>query len=73
MWTYFFGTALVGQSETGRDEGPAAHAELLDDLARAFAGHKFDTKFLIRTITASEAYQRTSAVSHPNAEPDTNR
>jgi hypothetical protein len=64
MWTYFFGTALVGQSETGRDEGPKAHAELLDELARAFAAQKFDVKFLIRAITASEAYQRTSAVSH---------
>lgn len=65
MWTYFFGTALVGQSETGRDEGPKSHAELLDELARSFAAHKFDTKFLIRAITTSDAYQRTSAVSHP--------
>ena len=66
LWAYFFGTVLVGQSETGRDEGPKAHAELLDELAKAFAAHKFDVKFLIRAITASEAYQRTSAVSHPS-------
>lgn len=65
LWAYFFGTPLVGQSEAGGDEGPAAHAELLDDLARAFADHRFDTKFLIRAVTASGAYQRTSAVSHP--------
>jgi hypothetical protein len=65
LWTHFFGTALVGQSETGGEEGPKAHAELLDELAKAFADHKFDTKFLIRAITASQAYQRTSAVSHP--------
>src|SRR5262249_52916074 len=50
LWAYFYGTALVGQSETGGEEGPAAHAELLDDLARAFAAHNFDMKFLIRAI-----------------------
>jgi hypothetical protein len=66
MWAYFFGTALVGQSETGRDEGPTAHAQLLDELARAFADHKFDVKFVIRAITTSQTYQRTSAVSHPS-------
>ena len=48
MWAYFFGTALVGQSETGGDEGPKAHAELLDELAKAFAANKFDVKFLVR-------------------------
>jgi len=39
---------------------------LLDELARALAAHDFDVKFLIRAITASQAYQRTSAVSHPS-------
>ncbi len=28
--------------------------------------HNYDLKFLIRAITASQAYQRTSAVSHPS-------
>src|SRR5919204_660401 len=66
LWAYFFGAALVGQSEAGGAEGPTAHAELLDELARAFAAHNFDTKFLIRAITSSQAYQRTSVVSHPS-------
>src|SRR5439155_21939575 len=47
-------------------EGTASYPELLDELARAFAASKFDPKFLIRAITASEAYQRSSAVSHPS-------
>src|SRR5262249_62074426 len=50
LGAYFFGAALVGQSAAGGEEGPPAHAELLDELARAFAAHSFDVKFLIRAI-----------------------
>src|SRR5262249_7939038 len=42
-----------------------AHQELVDELSRQFVAHGYDTKFLIRAILASQAYQRTSAVSHP--------
>jgi hypothetical protein len=63
LWTYFFGVGLMG--EAGEDP-PDAHKELLDELALELAAHKFDLKFLIRAITSSEAYQRTSAVSHPS-------
>src|SRR5262249_36926212 len=51
------------QGEGAEDETPAAHKELLDELAGAFAANNFDVKFLIRAITASQAYQRTSVVS----------
>jgi hypothetical protein len=64
-WAHFFGLPLVEQGETG-DEGPTGYPELLDELAGAFAAHNFDVKFLIRAITASQAYQRTSTVSHPS-------
>jgi hypothetical protein len=66
MWSYFFGAALVSQSEAPGDEPPAAHKELLAELAKEFIAHKSDLKFLIRAITASQAYQRTSAVSDPS-------
>src|SRR5262249_24377681 len=33
-------------------------------LARAFVASQYDLKFLIRAMTASQTYQRTSAVSH---------
>ena len=39
--------------------------DLLDELARRFAQHRFDPKFLIRAITASRTYQLTSAGGHP--------
>jgi hypothetical protein len=66
LWAYFFGIPLVPPSEGNTEEIPAAHKELLDELARQFVAHHHDQKFLIRAIIASQAYQRTSAVSHPS-------
>jgi hypothetical protein len=63
MWATFFGTGLVDESEAAANESPANHTDLLDELAGAFVAHKYDVKFLIRAITASQAYQRGSAVS----------
>ncbi len=64
LWSYFFGSPLVEQADGPADETPTAHKELLDELARAFVSHGHDIKFLIRVITASQTYQRTSAASH---------
>jgi hypothetical protein len=61
MWEHFFGIGFVDPVDDFRDENPASHPELLDEMARAFVANKFDIKFLIRAITASKAYQRTSA------------
>jgi hypothetical protein len=61
VWAYFFGTGLVDPVDDLRDDNPASHPELLDELARQFAAHRFDFKFLIRAITASRAYQCESA------------
>jgi hypothetical protein len=64
LWTWFFGTPLADMGDKPDEDRPAAHAELLDELARQFVAHKYDMKFLIRAITASQTYQRTSAVTH---------
>jgi len=70
MWEHFFGIGLVDPVDDMRDENPPSHPKLLDDLAKALAEHKFDLKFLIRAITASETYQRTSTVTHKSHEED---
>jgi hypothetical protein len=63
-WGYFFGTGLIDPvDEMVGGENKASHPELLDELAWEFAAHKFDFKFLMRAITASRAYQLTSAAS----------
>src|SRR5262249_47929951 len=68
LWAYFFGVGLVDPVDEFGEENPASHPELLDELARQFVAHRFDLKFLIRAITNSQTYQRTSAVTHPGQE-----
>ncbi len=64
MWEHFFGIGLTDPVDDMRDENPPSHPELLDDLARGLIEQRFDLQFLIRAITASRAYQRTSTVTH---------
>jgi hypothetical protein len=68
LWGYFFGTGLVDPVDDLGADNPASHPELLDELARQFTEHHFDLKLLVRAITNSQAYQRTSRVSHPDQE-----
>jgi len=64
MWHCFFGIGLTDPVDfMGIDDNPPSHPELLDELAHQFAAHKFDLKYLIRAITGTQAYQRTSARS----------
>ena len=58
VWAYFLGIGLIDPVDemVGADY-PASHPELLDELARDFAAHDFDLKYLILAITSSKAYQ----------------
>ncbi len=60
MWGHFFGIGIVDPVDDFGTEHPPSHPELLDELAQQFAAHDFDVKFLIRAITASNAYQLSS-------------
>jgi hypothetical protein len=61
MWAHFFGVGLVDPVDEMGDDNPASHPELLDELAREFARHQFDLKFLARAIVSSKVYQLGSA------------
>jgi hypothetical protein len=61
VWSWFFGTGLVDPVDDMYEENPASHPELLDELAAALAAQRYDLKFLIRALTATRAYQLTSA------------
>jgi hypothetical protein len=64
LWAYFFGTGLVEPvDDLTQDTEPNA---LLDQLARGFAGHSYDLKYLIRAMVASRAYGRSSRLTHPS-------
>jgi len=72
MWAYFLGTGLVEPvDEMVGVESKPSHPELLDLLAKEFAGHKFDLKFLIQAITSSKAYQLTSVATHKSQDDPT--
>jgi hypothetical protein len=64
LWFYFFGTGLIDPvDEMVGGESTNSHPELLDELAKDFADHQFDMKYLIRAITTSKAYQLSSAAT----------
>jgi hypothetical protein len=66
LWGQLLGTGLVEPVDDFKDDNPPSHPELLDELARQFVAHQYDLKFMIRAITASQAYQLSSVTSHPS-------
>jgi hypothetical protein len=71
LWHYFFGLGLIDPVDgLGAPDNPPSHPELLEELVRQFIAHDFDLKYLIRAITGSQTYQRSSRQTHPRqAEP----
>jgi Protein of unknown function (DUF1553)/Protein of unknown function (DUF1549) len=65
-WAHFFGTGIIDPVDDFNDENKPSHPELLDDMAKEFAAHDFDLKFLVRAITLTKAYQLTSAAGDPS-------
>jgi hypothetical protein len=64
LWAHFLGRGLVEPVDDVRATNPPTNPELLDALAKHLVENKYDVKELIRTITASQTYQRSS---RPNA------
>ena len=60
VWAHHFGIGLVDPVDDFGMNNPPSHPEILDLLAKEFVTHDFDFKFLIRTITATQAYQLSS-------------
>jgi hypothetical protein len=66
VWGHFFGYGLVDPVDDFRDDNPPSAPQLLDDLAKAFVAADYDLRFLIRAICQTQAYRRTSALTHPS-------
>jgi hypothetical protein len=60
LWFLLMGRGLVHPLDLHHKENPPSHPELLDLLAREFAAHDFDIKWLLREFALSRAYQRSS-------------
>src|SRR5439155_10875312 len=67
VWALLMGRGLVEPVDDFRVTNPASNEALLGALARDFTAHGYDLKHLLRTIAASAAYQRSSAVTANNA------
>jgi hypothetical protein len=65
-WGYLMGKGIVDPIDDLRITNPPSNPELLDYLADALIKNNFDLKKLIRTITLSEAYQRSSESTPTN-------
>jgi len=66
LWAHFFGIGLIEPVDEESEENPPSHPELLNELARQLIAHEFDLKYLIRAITSSQTYQRSSTVTDPS-------
>jgi Protein of unknown function (DUF1549)/Protein of unknown function (DUF1553) len=64
-WAQFLGRGIVEPVDDFNDKNPPSHPELLNELAEAFVAARFDVQFLVRAITATRAYQRSSELTDP--------
>ena len=65
-WKHFLGVGIVEPEDDFRSTNPPSNPELLDTLAADFRAHGFDLKWLIRTITTSATYARSSLPNPAN-------
>ena len=67
IWFILMGRGLSHPLDEMHSKNPPSHPDLLALLAREFAGHGFDLKWLIREIMLSETYQRSSRLPEGSA------
>ena len=72
MWAHFMGRGLVEPVDDVRDTNPPSNPELMKALADHFVASGFDIHQLIRTITASRTYQRSSQPNTTNQDDEQN-
>jgi len=63
IWANLFGRGIVDPVDDFSQSNAASHPELLELLAKELRNHRYDQQFLIRVLTSTAAYNRTSHVS----------
>lgn len=61
LWWLMMGQGQVHPLDLHHSANPASHPELLDLLAREFAAHHYDIRWLLQELALSQTYQRSSA------------
>ena len=72
VWFHLMGRGLVDPVDDFRASNPPSHPELLDALAKEFARHGYDLRWLIRSITQSRVYQLASEPNESNGNDEIN-
>jgi hypothetical protein len=67
VWAHFLGVGVVDPVDDVRVSNPPSNTELMDELAAHLTEYKYDVRQLVRDITASAAYQRSSKTNETNA------
>lgn len=65
-WAQLFGNGIVDPVDDMIDKNKPSHPELFEELTAKFTASGFDVKYLIKCITLTQAYQRTSKHSPSN-------
>lgn len=66
LWAHFFGRGIVASIDDLNPANTASHPEVLELLAAEFRQSDFDLQYLIRCITQTAAYQRSSQPTDGN-------
>jgi len=72
VWAHYFGRGIINPPDDLSPLNPPSHPALLAELCREFVAHKYDLRWLHRTIMLSQAYQRDSQPSAATALDRTN-
>lgn len=72
VWEHFLGRGITHPIDDVRISNPPVNAPLLDALAGRLVATDYDIKQLVRDITASHAYQRSTRANETNATDLTN-
>ena len=67
VWAHFLGVGVVDPVDDVRVSNPPSNTDLMDELAAHLTEYKYDVRKLVRDITASAAYQRSSKINETNA------
>lgn len=60
VWAHYFGRGIIDPPDNLSAFNPATHPELLQELGDEFVKHKYDLRWLHRTIVSSRTYQQSS-------------
>ncbi len=67
IWKHFLGVGVVEPVDDLRASNPPTNPDLWAALNKEFVGHRYDLKFLMRTILNSRTYQLSSTTRPGNA------